>query len=491
MSIHEQFIHLCSVYLQSNIYFINFSPNFQNPGNAATQLIGKKESIQHVESARAPSVNSFDIHCFDLRSVLNTYAASKRFLKKYESNQINKRELNDTERKKLCNAIVNWAIESNILLKSNDYPQIFDRIKAVFHEEMYTNYYSPSTSYIAVDPKTNKKYRKQIVASGSLYNSWKYHIQQLRDEEKQMGHDVRKLYINKNAAISKYTVELPEIEVSLINLKEWLAQSFDPWSLIVENWKKTFPLRAIDLRDPTKSFDNILANWPQYKRKGLYELLDIDYNMFFPKKDTFKERWSKYRKRIIELALSQKNNSEFKKKVSFFKDLTDKEENIESILALHALFLVIPNKNSNSKKNLDKILLQAKPGVTILATLLECSEKAKNDNFSPIIIYEVNEDSNPNKFYACLNDMSFQFENIISAIDVIFKAIMVFNLSYAEECKVMCTFIQHFFFDLYYESDFRGSSLIKWMSRLDKTIARNFEKRVLTQDFDVKIKDLE
>lgn len=453
----------------------------------------QNKPTQHVDSHKVLRQALFDHRSFDIRNVLSTFALSKRFLKNYEANVIRNeivhRELNDSERKKICNAIVLWALESDILLRSIDYPHIFDCIKSIFHEELYTNYYTPSTSYVTINPKTNKQYRKQIVPSGSLYNSWKYQISQLREEEKEMGNDISKFYLNKNAPNEKVNVVYPETDATLLELKNWLSHSFDPYSLIIENWKKTFTLRATDLRNKKKNFEDIIEEWPQYKRKILYELLDIDYNSLFPNKDTFKDRWSKYRKSIIDLGLSQKHNTELKKKIAFYEGVKDDEKNVEGLLALHALFNIIPNKNSSSKKNLDKILLKAKPGVKLRDMLIECSKKATNSNFSPIIIYEEDEDCLPIKFYTCFNDMPYEFDNIVSAVDLLFKSIFVFDLSYASECNVFCTFIQHFFFNLYYESGFRGSSLIKWMSRLDKTIARDFENRILTQDFDVKIKN--
>lgn len=132
-----------------------------------------------------------------------------------------------------------WAIDSDIYLRAIDYPHIFDHIKLIFREELYTSYYTPSSSYVTVNTKTNQKHRKQILPMGSLYNSWKYQITQVREEQKGLGKDVKKYYINKRDCGSEIkNFECPEPDEVLINLKKWLSHSFDPWSSVVENWKK-------------------------------------------------------------------------------------------------------------------------------------------------------------------------------------------------------------------------------------------------------------
>lgn len=247
-------------------------------------------------------------------------------------------------------------------------------------------------------------------------------------------------------------------------------------------------MRTADLYDKNKSFEDILKEWPQYKRKKIYALLDIDFNSLFPSKDTFKDLWSKYRKSILELGLAQKNNAELKRKMNLTVGVLDEERNLEGILALHALFHILPNKNKSAKKSLDKLLLLAKPGTKLQAILVQCSEKATSNNFSPIVIYYEDENFVPYKFYTCINDIIYETDIIVSAVDLLFKAIMVFDLAYADEVKVICTFIQNFFFDIFFETDFRGSSLIKCMAKINKEAGQMFEKRVLSKDFDIKIK---
>lgn len=471
------------------IFSLNyFQNNLSNNDISATNGNLIQQALQSIPRIQSTVPSHLATAQFDLRDILNSYSCTKRILRNYERNVVDykivHRQLSDVERKHICKTLVFWAIDADIMFRKNDYPYIFNSIKMVFQEELYSLYYTPSSSYVKVHPITKKLYRKQSCPMGTLYNCWKYRIRLTREEEKALDNDVSRYYVNKKSE-EKEKIDAPEFEATIVELKKWLSYSFDPWSLVVENWRKTLSLRAVELN--AKTYNDVIAEWPQYKRKTAYELLDIDFNYLFPEKDTFKHLWSTYRRSIIDLALTQKKNKDLQHKVELADISRDEEKNMEGVIALHALFALLPNKMSNAKKNLNKIIRKANAGSKLNEIVMECSREATDNNFGPVIIYYENEDFLPYKFFICLNETVYETSNIVSAIDLLFKIVLVFDLGYCEECKVLCTFIQHFFFNIYMQKDFRGTSLIKWMAKLDITIGKEFEQRILKKDFDVKV----
>lgn len=60
----------------------------------------------------------------------------------------------------------------------------------------------------------------------------------------------------------------------------------------------------------------------------------------------------------------------------------------------------------------------------------------------------------------------YKFSSIIRAVDVCFKIFQVFNLKYPIQSILVCTFIQHYFYDINFESDVKNSSLMSLVSDL-------------------------
>jgi len=69
-------------------------------------------------------------------------------------------------------------------------------------------------------------------------------------------------------------------------------------------------------------------------------------------------------------------------------------------------------------------------------------------------------------FYVYYFNTYYKFSSIIRAVDVCFKIFQVFNLKYPIQSSLVWTFIQHYFYDIHYDSDVKNSSMMSLISDL-------------------------
>lgn len=115
---------------------------------------------QNVTSTKLPSIVGntkkmcidLDMERFCLREILYAYSESKRFLRRYENKDehgcFEHRLLETAERGIICKAIVDWALDNDICLRSGDFLLIFEQIKIIFPMELLSMYYTPSSSQL-------------------------------------------------------------------------------------------------------------------------------------------------------------------------------------------------------------------------------------------------------------------------------------------------------------------------------------------------------
>lgn len=438
----------------------------------------------HIKS-EVVTKKEFDIHNFDLRKVLMMYSNSKNVLRNYEKNRIDgliaHRKLDKKERGYICNAIVQWHIDEIIMVETQHFHELFDVIKLIFPEELENSYFTPSVS-ITVDNETKRK--KQLCPRGSLYSAWRSKIEKARKEAVAYNQDVTPYYVHKKkSSISSFNVEPNQAEPSTLEDKKWLSEYFEPWDTVLVKWKKTFPLRLVDLKT---SFDVAVHNWPMFEKNTSYQLVDSDFNEKYPGKDTLKDLWSKYRKAIIELV---QKKCDKKKQSAFAKfnqnKIEDADKNWEGILAIHAIFYLVPNKNKMAKQSIQSILFKAPIGSRIDDLVKELSHKARDTgSFNPRIIYFVNDDDEPYLFYIVINHIKFQLPNFTKAIDTLMKAFYVFELAYPRDCKPTLIFIQQMFYDILHESDVISINILDLVSDLDPEKAKFLNQRILSKNYD-------
>lgn len=263
------------------------------------------------------------------------------------------------------------------------------------------------------------------------------------------------------------------------NIREWLEENFEPWETIKYYWEKTCSLRRAHIL--SLNFDEMLKKWPRYKKQIGYELVDIDFANLYPDANSrFRHFWPKYNSKILELALELAKSRRDKDAIFKFSansSLEDEENNFAGSLALYAIFYMLPQSNRKSKQNFQKLFRKAEKGVKINDEIRKIAEKeAKNNkSMNPFIIYFENDDGNIYKFFVCINLLIYETCNITTALDVLMKAYFVFDLQYPQETVNVLTFIQHFFFQIYLDTDISSSFIMSLIVDVDRDRAQECE----------------
>lgn len=92
----------------------------------------------------------------------------------------------------------------------------------------------------------------------------------------------------------------------------------------------------------------------------------------------------------------------------------------------------------------------------------------------------------PYKFYTCVNEVKYEFENLTSALDTLIKIFFVFDLKYPVECGNVLVFLQQFFFDIFLLSDLKSVNILSLMLKIDATRAKICNEKLLNKNFDSK-----
>ena len=221
-----------------------------------------------------------------------------------------------------------------------------------------------------------------------------------------------------------------------------------------------------------------------YKKKTGYELVLLDFLFVYPTKDLFMDLWPKYRNQILHHGIMEAKNKKKKETADILSrvEANDEDNNLEGVLALHALFFLLPNKNKMHKQCLKKVIFEGPPGEKVDSIIAELAHQ--NGSFSPVIIYYCNEDKIPIVFHVCVNGLSYEVKYLTTALDIFFKLHFIFDLSYMGEGVNFLTFIQHFFFNIHLQNDLRSSNIMNLMIKIDESLANKFSKRILEKDFD-------
>lgn len=143
------------------------------------------------------SIN-YEDELFDVENILSGILQSSVVLKDYTSDleKFNiHRPLTRSERKIVCNTLMDFAVKNKILLRRSDFPKITEKIQFIFKKEPTSLYYRPpnkiekrckkslkTDEILNVENKAKKP--RSIGPSGQLYTSYRYRISKKRDDLK-------------------------------------------------------------------------------------------------------------------------------------------------------------------------------------------------------------------------------------------------------------------------------------------------------------------
>lgn len=154
------------------------------------------------------SIN-YENDLFDVEVILSKILLSSAVLKDYKDDlqKFNiHRPLTRSERKIVCNTLMDYAVKNKILLRRGDFPKITEKIQHIFKKEPAYLYYRPpnKTSKRINEPNVlcdanskeessssaknlggnKKKVLGNVGPSGQLYTSYRYRISRKREELK-------------------------------------------------------------------------------------------------------------------------------------------------------------------------------------------------------------------------------------------------------------------------------------------------------------------
>ncbi|KAL5284994.1 hypothetical protein ACFFRR_006992 [Megaselia abdita] len=465
----------------------------------------ERTSPEQIEETSAICLDFDDEH-FNLEYVLKKYPDSLLLLKEYRTGY--ERPLNDEERVLLCRTIVFWMLRKGIVLRRIDFLCIFYKIKSIFQKEICKLYYVPAetksqkkickiqkaksskhekkqaTTINDEDQVENKKQGLQIKVngpSGLLFNTWRTLIQKSRREAKKRGHSTKSLYRNvpKASDDNEPYLNTDMNKVELLDIKGWLATHFDPPDTIKAKWALTCEMRMDDIFLHEIPFSELLAEWPRYQKQWGYELVEIDFEYLHRGvSNNLRKLWPQYATKMIELAKTKakkknKKGEDDLRKLSMLPPGNDEEQNFIHTTALYAAFYMCPGQNNIVKQDLEKMFRNLQLGKRIVDEVYRISEeqaskgKGKEVFLNPYILYYNSDNGIPYKFFVVIDTLFYEVGNVITALDILFKAYFVFNLNYPPECKYLLQFIQHFVYEIKYEKDFTADVNNRFMFAID------------------------
>lgn len=208
------------------------------------------------------------------------------------------------------------------------------------------------------------------------------------------------------------------------------------------------------------------------KSKPVKDMLTISNDFKFESGEL--KQWLKdnFADKIIDLAYEKAVVSRDKDAITRYKKRSEKvddENNYLGCLALSAIFYMCPSKNKSSGQSLEKMFLKVPRGTMINQEIQKISEKVKGKQkeMNPFIIYYENENGIAFKFFVCINHLIYEMTNFISALDILFKSYFVFFLKYPPECVNVLTFLQHFFYKIFLDSDIASTTILGLMCDID------------------------
>lgn len=87
----------------------------------------------------------------------------------------------------------------------------------------------------------------------------------------------------------------------------------------------------------------------------------------------------------------------------------------------------------------------------------------------PIILAVGSDWTSVNEFYVKIDTLSYRFENILKAIDTVFKIYHVLDLCYAKESYLVWLFIQRFIYNIHLKSDKVSQALSTFISDIESS----------------------
>ncbi|KAB0799883.1 hypothetical protein PPYR_07763 [Photinus pyralis] len=386
-------------------------------------------------------------HQTHLLAYLNSINDGKEILQAYRLNKELKRRL-------LVKLIIDRELsgDANRSILKNRFELLSQQIVDIFPTESKFTYY--------ISPRRDAA-GKPISAQGKLYDKYsntrkKYIKLELAENR---GKTKKRNYSESIDVPGVLTT--PEIDTAL----NWLHFNVGDWPKIISQWKLTSSVRIQTFKNEDTTIDQYFDLYPALKMPLGHELILIDFITVLPAVNLdIGVKWDILHKSIIRVGSRKKCpiiNKIIETHITENEFLTISKNQIEKTAALLVLPLLFPSivrkKKSKdihkySKAELDFVMYVEKE--EDLRKVLEEREKRhqihKTTEQPQIII--IGNVANPKNFVK-INEVLYEVECPLKALDICFKSFFVFNASYPASCEQCWVFVQKKIYNIETETD--------------------------------------
>ncbi|XP_071578554.1 uncharacterized protein [Temnothorax nylanderi] len=246
------------------------------------------------------------------------------------------KELTGSMRNKLCNIIITYMQDNNIVMTNEIAKVISKRIVKLFPSE------AEGTYFIEGKKKIHTPDKKSLAAKGKLLSCWrnrKYALSQLTKLTQEDDID----NLDDNLDVSN-----EDIQKAL----DWLKINQAPWEIVLEKWHLTSKYRLQVLaKSSDKRLTNILEEWPLLKHPYGYKLITYDFDqMQLTNFCLTSEKWNEFFSTIKQYVQGPSKNDDFSNLIETL-DL-DISEDSKLAITIQLLSYMIPPKQKAKQKRI-------------------------------------------------------------------------------------------------------------------------------------------
>ncbi|XP_067208165.1 uncharacterized protein [Linepithema humile] len=421
--------------------------------------------------------------CSKDQFMLDTMPSINDLLEKSQTGRIilqvsKSKELNGSMRNKLCNIIVGYMEDNNIIMSNKIAEEISKRITKTFPSE------AKGTYFIEGKRKVDTKDKKSIAARGKLWSCWRNRRYAISKLQKKIKHEAINDDIDNSS--DNDVVSNEDVKESL----DWLKNNQTPWEIVLQKWSITFEYRyGILIKSSDKKLNKIFEEWPLFKHPNGYEFIHYDFNkMQLSDLVLTIEKWNEFFKTITQNTSVIGKNDNF---VELMEKLNlDISEDSKVTIAIQLISYMIPPKqrlkqhSSKTKQYSKASIVSSRDSMIKCVTTCgditrirqESNNKAKEMRtcVQPYIIV-VGQLENISQSYVSIDEILYSTKSTLQALDICFKAFHVLQINYPDASKHLWMLIQKGLYKFHTQWDTSFSNTEHILKKLTANTDQNMQ----------------
>ncbi|XP_024883588.1 uncharacterized protein LOC112462188 [Temnothorax curvispinosus] len=357
-----------------------------------------------------------------------------------------------------------------VRLTNADFDILSQKIRNLFPNERQAFYYVP--------PKSEGPSQK--ISKGKLPDFYRNKLDECRQigliqkKRKKTGEDIDELDIDSSIN--------PEAKRVCKTHLQWLRYNTAPWSCVKEHWNGSRELRQSFIKQHEGSVSDIFNEYPVLKQEFGYMLLDIDYDALIDEKSNIYNEWPDLSKKLETLLENRViKDKTFAKQLEEIQLYKEGDEHRDAAL----LFLIPVLCPSNARlrisggnkiwrptiaESMDAFICHIKiPGELEKVKRRRQERAAKlKDTVQPYIIVIGPQLTAIEAFYIIIDDIMYKMENVLKAVDILYKIFQVLNVKYPPACEQVWLFIQKYIYGRTTKWDKYDKSVMNLIDHLNR-----------------------